>query len=1104
MEGKNNEKFIDREILNLILPEYENLKMQPQFFINLNKDNEENNKEDKENKEYFQNVSLLGPRGSGKTNALNIIIDYLKEQKNYIVFDLITPETINEEEDLLGWIISLVTEKAEEILKERKLKQEYEDNYKCNLCGKYNYEFKNKVTELNRKIKELKESYFLRRSTYNEIIANDTLSTMEYIEKKSKKLKADTNLKTSFFKLVDELVDNKEYKILIFSFDDVDIYSSKVCEVLKIIMNYLSHKNIVTYIAGDYDSFIENITIELIKKENLLNKDLLDCEFLSGGESAKEIRESRAYEFIKKVLPPKYRYYIGRINNKNKYEIIQKLNKEYNIFPKDDKMIKKLNRYISFKGNIVYDYLEFLDDKIRGLRNIIDFVSREYSIIKFEEKNNNKNIQMLKYRFLTKLLECSINTNIELEKDEKLIRRIINIPNGGFLNKDFNGYVNYRFIIDELKVWQEKNNTKKITKSQFVRMYRIFILSNFFEILIEVLINRKSIIHGKEEVLKIINNVSYNEKKIKLIPNLEDLREIIFLKEKIFENLRYEEISCIFSEENKSNYIRYTYLKCFFNYEEKKPFVSEQEYIVNDVFGNIIEKDFRWCDEQIRWIYNNSINSKEIIESFIDNINSKFKKIKNFINFNNLESLLDNVQYKKNILPQENINLSFDEIFTFFDLIIPVQKSKNNIIEISNLMNAMENEKLKLKKEIDALDIDERFKLNKIILKEESARIDFISNIMEKFISDNASLIDKVKNDFEIMPGSIDQENLDKDLVEQFIFREVDLENLIKENNLEKLNIKNEKYTIAFNKKNILIVANNENQDNIIKCEKYKLLLNNLKKCNLKQLIRIDNKLDDLNREIVTFNITILKEMKKNDLIENELKKNKLYKSYINKNEKLNFNIIFSLFSALSEENLEYKKIYLNLMLKRIYDKLVKDIFVNLINLKNKIEDLLDRSNDLRLQYIIENNIYLYYKKIKFYDFDFNQLFTLKSSLKLLIQELEDMYNKYNTNRRESEIKRTLDKVNNIIDNIEYICENEDIKILNIRRNFTIYLFNNILLELINIEIYKEKNLLSKKSTYIEFELLKEALDKFKKGKNNSTLKLYLENMGNNEIESVF
>lgn len=375
---------------------------------------------------------------------------------------------------------------------------------------------------------------------------------------------------------------------------------------------------------------------------------------------------------------------------------------------------------------------------------------------------------------------------------------------------------------------------------------------------------------------------------------------------------------------------------------------------------------------------------------------------------------------------------------------------------------------------------------------------------MEKFISDNASLIDKVKNDFEIMPGSIDQENLDKDLVEQFIFREVDLENLIKENNLEKLNIKNEKYTIAFNKKNILIVANNENQDNIIKCEKYKLLLNNLKKCNLKQLIRIDNKLDDLNREIVTFNITILKEMKKNDLIENELKKNKLYKSYINKNEKLNFNIIFSLFSALSEENLEYKKIYLNLMLKRIYDKLVKDIFVNLINLKNKIEDLLDRSNDLRLQYIIENNIYLYYKKIKFYDFDFNQLFTLKSSLKLLIQELEDMYNKYNTNRRESEIKRTLDKVNNIIDNIEYICENEDIKILNIRRNFTIYLFNNILLELINIEIYKEKNLLSKKSTYIEFELLKEALDKFKKGKNNSTLKLYLENMGNNEIESVF
>lgn len=785
-------KEIDNEdkILKLILPEYESFKMQSKFFVEQNK---RSNKK-KIKKEYFQNVSLLGERGSGKTYALNNLNSYLKNQNkdNYIVFDLITPEIINEEEDLLGWIISLVTEKSENILKEFKRSEEFENDYICKSCNQYTYEKQNKYKRLNVKIKELKESYFLRRSTYNEIITNDTLSTMEYIEKKSKKLKADTNLKSSFFNLIDEIVDNKDEKMLIFLFDDVDIYSSKVCEVLKIIMNYLSHKNIITYIAGDYNSFIENITIELIKKENLLDKDLLECEFLSGGKNAKKLRESRAYEFLKKVLPPKYRYYIKRINNKNKCEIIKEYNNDLKILEKNDLRVNKLLGYIKYNDYILYDYLDFLDDRIRGLKNIIDFVFKEYKKLKDEEneiklrENEIKNIEIkkIRYNFLCKVLDCIIHTNIELEKYETLIKKIINIPSLNFSNINFNGYINYNFIIDELKIWQEKNNTKKITKKKFKQIYKIFMLSNFFEILIEIIINRNAIIHGKDELLKILNSISYNEKEIKLIPNLEELKSIIFMKERIFENLRYEEISCMFSGENKSNYIRYTYLKSFFKYGKFKQCSREQEvyYMVNSVFKKIIEQDFSWCDEQIRWIYNSSFNIKKVTEKFIKNINTKFKFIDDFFDFNNLESIIDFNQYKNNILPSKNILFNLNDIITFFDLIIPLTNYDDSINEEVKSIKIINDKILELEEEKKYIDIDNEFKTNKTFLIEEFERINFISNTMEKFIYDEniKLLVENVKGDVQVINGIIDKSSLDENLFESFTFKEINLENLIK------------------------------------------------------------------------------------------------------------------------------------------------------------------------------------------------------------------------------------------------------------------------------------------------------------------------------------
>lgn len=1099
------------KILELILPEYYNFKKQPEFFIESNKQNSIINRE------YFQNVSLLGERGSGKTSILNNLMIYLKSHENnkkYIVFDLITPEIINEEEDLLGWIISLVTDKAENILKEIKLNEEFVNNYKHQAYEKYNYrEIPSKYQDLNRKIKELKESYFLRRSTYNEIIANDTLSTMEYIEKKSKKLKADTNLKSSFFNLINEIVDNGNEKMLIFLFDDVDIYSSKVCEVLKIIMNYLSHKNVITYIAGDYNSFIENITIELIKKENLLDGNLLECEFVSQGKNVKKIREYRAYEFLKKVLPPKYRYYIKNINNKTKYEIIKNYNKDLNEIK--DERIKKVINHITYKGNIIYDYFDFLDDRIRGLNNILDFISKEYSILLKNLNNNEKDIK-LKYDFLSKILDCIIHTNIELEKYENLIKKVINIPNVNDGYIEFTGYINYRFLINEISHLDEniffESEFNNFSKEEFYRIYKIFVLSNFFEIMMEVLMNRGSSIHGKEELLEIINKISENNQSVKLLPNLDSVKEIIYLKERIFENLRYEEIVSLFSKENASNYLRYIYLKAFSNYKKENNHIGkklenkkkkEAEFIVNIVFKELIDKDFSWCDKQIKWIYENVFNCKKSIEELKNNIELEFKDINEFLKINNFENEIDNMKLEKEKLIKERENFNLDDILNLFDLIIPLEKNKEKLTELEDLLCEKKSEKKEKEKQIKEIysSLSNKLQKSKNYRKKCLTTINILKESIKSFLYDkkNKELWKNAEKYMQIIEGIIDKENLDSELLSSYTFEEVNLSRLIDEYNLGELNIINRVCTIAISNKNIIFAASEDNKSTLIKYQQYSMLLESLDKCQLIEVDELEEEVEILNEKIDE----LFRQTKITKEIYLKIKKKFEDKSikylYDDDNKKFNSDVPLILINQISDESLKYKKLYLNLNLKRVYNEIENEIFVNILNLKRKLKIFYESNTEILKSHFFANNLLdTYINELKIYDYGIKEIKALKN----ILNDLKSILNR-NDKKTEQYIK-FLNEVDNIIHHIDYILINENNSVFDLRKNFIINLLRYIVLEITRIEIERQEDNFNNKSTYTSLEVLKECLDDMKNNGQGCTLKVYLENMGNNEMESIF
>ena len=78
--------------------------------------------------------------------------------------------------------------------------------------------------------------------------------------------------------------------------------------MVKTLLSYLSNENIVTFISGDLDTFEEALTLDFLRQENVLDKDILDQEI--GKDRLLASKQTLAYEYLKKIIPPAYRYNI--------------------------------------------------------------------------------------------------------------------------------------------------------------------------------------------------------------------------------------------------------------------------------------------------------------------------------------------------------------------------------------------------------------------------------------------------------------------------------------------------------------------------------------------------------------------------------------------------------------------------------------------------------------------------------------------------------------------------------------------------------------------------------------------------------------------------
>lgn len=649
----------------LILPNYENIKKHIEIF------REQLKEDNKIEKEYFNNISILGERGSGKTHILfKLKNELFNDEENNIVLDIITPEVINKEEDLLGWIIVLLSAEVDKL--------EEAEKGKCQL---YYQE-----TGLRKSLNNLKSSYFIRREMYNSIIENNYSNKIDYIEQKDVKLAADVKLRKNFYEFINKFIEvystkkKVENPLLVFMFDDVDIYSSRVTEVLNIIMKYLSHKHIVSFIAGEYNGFIENITLELLKQEALLDEGIMNIAILEDTESIRSVRKKRAYELLKKVLPPKNRYKIPALTNRNKFKIIKSFSNECNI----KKIINLLNTNISYGNEEICEYFDFMDNRIRGFMNIVDFINnQEFDWIEISDINSTKEIERYKMKtinILRSILEKIIDSSQILEEERILINKVINIPSNDFLetiNNDesieFKGYTNYYFIYEELF---KKNNDKNgiLKKSIFEKMYKIFILSNFMEILmVNLKVRDKTTIHGKEELVEILNSIGRKSlEDIKLFPNI-DIKSLVYLKEKLFDKMKYEEIQRIYNE-NSSIFLRTSYLDLFKFYNNKMNLC--------EALKDIMDEDEEWTRTQIDWIYEVSFSEEFQMKKSFNYIKTICKDIELLIKINEynkikLHEIINNEEI--NYIKNSKIKIKINTIKDLGKLLFSINNYKNNI-----------------------------------------------------------------------------------------------------------------------------------------------------------------------------------------------------------------------------------------------------------------------------------------------------------------------------------------------------------------------------------------------------------------------------------------
>ena len=254
------------------------------------------------------------------------------------------------------------------------------------------------------------------------------------------------------------LAGEKIEPLIYFFFDDVDMSSKKSIKILTDILSYFAHPNIVIFISGDYPVFEQSLMAYFMSETKEVTLKM------SYKKRKKEIKfaKDRTEYFLKKVLPPSYRFYVQEFSNdaakivhhyhSNRDNIFERKNilellsyvfcagfevnnkPEENVYLKtfivpkpddnddfDKNKLVRLNEEI--RMNYLYAYLSVFSVNIRGFMNVYNYLVKEAeNIFELENKNLKEYWNINKFK---EFLRVILNSKHTYQKYQNNIEKFI-------------------------------------------------------------------------------------------------------------------------------------------------------------------------------------------------------------------------------------------------------------------------------------------------------------------------------------------------------------------------------------------------------------------------------------------------------------------------------------------------------------------------------------------------------------------------------------------------------------------------------------------------------------------------------------------------------
>lgn len=312
--------------VKLILPTYEQIAKQIEQFREEKRENRQT-----ENQKT-NNIGIIGARGAGKTSVLKTIRAELEEKQKKgeqseagqdIILPIIVPENMSESSTLMATILGML--KAPVRARAEQMKGNRANSKHGDCIGE---------SKLEKDYNEVVKQYTFIQKEYRDILIHEYTTENDYVKSSAKVFNSDAEFITKFNQLIDTLLNGgaEQKNALLFLFiDDIDLSTHRCADVVRTLLSYLSNQNIVTLLSGDLTTFEEALTLDFLRQEDVLDKDMIGQSMLIGGSGltseTRTILESKkqlAYEYLKKILPPVYRHNIKEwsLDEKGNYCIL--------------------------------------------------------------------------------------------------------------------------------------------------------------------------------------------------------------------------------------------------------------------------------------------------------------------------------------------------------------------------------------------------------------------------------------------------------------------------------------------------------------------------------------------------------------------------------------------------------------------------------------------------------------------------------------------------------------------------------------------------------------------------------------------------------------